>query len=168
MSGEALATIRRQRAVLSTVADAIVAAASGRGLRVTIHGDNRYDAFADRLTQALLARGRDCHRPSAVRGVAPAEDRTTAEGPAGARRAVVIVSGPAGAAAADVCRVDIQVNAVARPAGPRGVGGGSDADPGDPEKSGDDRQRDIVVDYLDPDGPIVRHLASWLAPDAGR
>jgi hypothetical protein len=160
LSADALATIRRQREVLSTVADAIVAAASGRTLRVTIHGDNRYDAFADRLTQALLARGRDCHCPPTARGAA--------EGPAGAHRAVVIISGSTDPNAADACRVDIQVNTVARPAGPHGVRGGPDTDVDDTDESGDNRQPDIVVDYLDPNGPTVRHLASWLAPQAGR
>jgi hypothetical protein len=169
MSADALATLRRQRAVLSTVADAIVAAARGRSLRVAVHGDHRYDdAFADRLTQALLARGRDCRCPSTVRGVAPAPDRTSAEDPAGARRTIVIVCGPARPGDTDVCRIDIQVNTVTPLGGPRGVAGGLDADAGDSGQSGGNRDSDIVVDYLDPNGPIVSHLASWLAPQARR
>jgi hypothetical protein len=64
----------------------------------------------------------------------------------------MIITGPAGPANTAECRVDIQVNTVVRPAGSRGVEGESD----------------IVVDYLDPDGPTVHHLAPWLAPPAQR
>jgi hypothetical protein len=153
LNADALAAVRRQRAVLSTVADVIVAAARGKSLRVVVHGDNRYDdAFAERLTQALLARGRDCRCAPTAHGGAPAAERLAEGGPSGASRAAMIITGSAGPANTGECRVDIQVNTVARPAGPRGVEG----------------EGDIVVDYLDPDGPTVHHLAAWLAPPAQR
>lgn len=178
MSADTLAALRRQRAVLATVADVIVAAARGKSLRVAVHGDHRYDDdFADRLTQALLARGRDCRCAPTAYGVAATTDRPAAPGPAASGPAAsgpagpggetVIISGSAGPGNADVCRVDIQVNTVAGSAGPRGAEGGLDADAGDTGESGD-REHHIVVDYLDPDGPTIRHLASWLAPQAWR
>lgn len=169
MSGDTLAAVRRQRAVLSTVADVIVAAASGKSMRVVVYGDHRHDdAFAERLTQALLARGRECRCTPTVHGFAPAADRLAAGGPAAAPDEAMIISGPAGSGNTEVCRVDIQVDTVARPAGRRGVGGGPDGGRGDTGEPGGNRESDIVVDYVDPDGPTVRHLASWLAPQDRR
>jgi hypothetical protein len=169
LSGDTLAAVRRQRAVLSTVADVIVAAASGKSMRVVVYGDHRLDdAFAERLTQALLARGRDCRCAPTVHGFAPAADRLATGGPAGAPEEAMIISGPAGSGNTEVCRVDIQVNTVARPAGRRVIEGGPDGGTGDTGERAGNGERDIVVDYVDPDGPMVRHLASWLAPQDRR
>jgi hypothetical protein len=169
LSNDALAAIARQRAVLATIADVIVAAAQGKSLRVTIHVDPwGDDAFADRLTQALLARGRDCRCPPTVHESAPSADHLVTPGQAGGRRTAVISCRRADHGDTDVCRIDIQVDASTRPAGP--IGGADCLDPGGRETGefGDSRAPDVIVDYLDPAGPIIRHLASWLAPSARR
>lgn len=163
MSTDALATIARQRAVLSTIADVIVAAAHGKSLRVAVHYDHGGgEAFADRLTQALLARGRDCHCPPTAHGSAPVADDPGIEGQASARRTVMISGGPADPDGTDTCRIDVQVDATTRPGGPSSVEDG--ADPERRDSGGYDlRQPDVVVDYRHPDGPTIRHVASWLA-----
>lgn len=125
------------------------------------------DAFADRLTQALLARGRDCRCPPTGHGSASMADHLATAGQARARRTSVISCRPVDPKEPDVCHIDIQVNAFTRP-GPRGVEDRPDPGERDAGESGDVREPDVIVDYLDPTGPIIRHLASWLVPPAGR
>jgi hypothetical protein len=69
-----------------------------------------------------------------------------------------------------VCRIEIQVSTAtaARHPGPSGVEGGPDPDKHDRRACGNDLEPDIAVDYLDPNGPIIRHLLSWLASLARR
>jgi hypothetical protein len=167
LSTGTLAAIARQRAVLSTIADVIVAVAHGKSLRVAIHCDSWDDnAFADRLTQALLARGRNCRCAPTTHGFAPTADHTASEGPAGARSIALIISGPADPDDTDLCHISVQVYAVVRPPVPSAVEGGLDLDERDRGGYPYNRESDIVVDYLAPDGPVIRHLASWLAPVA--
>jgi hypothetical protein len=149
-----LATIARHRAVLATVADMIVAAAEGKSLRVAVDcGTPDRIAFADQLTQALHARGRDC-RCQTARRRCTAAGSATVSGQAGSVATVaVITSNAPGPEDSELCRIDIQVY---RPTIH------SAEDPGPAW----DRPPDIVVDYLDPDGPVIRHIAPALAwPD---
>lgn len=134
---DTLAVIARRRAVMTTIADAIVAAAAGRSLRVAV-GCTHHDEipFADQLTQALYARGRPCR-------CLPME-------PAKALRAenvivAVIVSGGPSPEESGLCRVDIQLRRPGLCADDVGC------------------RADIVVEYL-PEGPVIRHLAAHLAP----
>ncbi|MEW2385927.1 hypothetical protein AB0873_28085 [Micromonospora sp. NPDC047707] len=55
-----LAAIAHERAALTTIADAIVAASVGKGLRVAVACPNSHLALVDYLAQALHARGRAC------------------------------------------------------------------------------------------------------------
>jgi hypothetical protein len=56
----------------------------------------------------------------------------------------VITSGAAGRDETDLCRVDIRLHTPSRPTADHSGG------------------PDIVVDYLDPDGPIIRHIVPTL------
>lgn len=54
-----LSKLARERATLAAVADAIVAAAVGKGLHVAVACPDSQVAFAGHLTRALHARGPD-------------------------------------------------------------------------------------------------------------
>ena len=141
-----LQAVARERAVMSTVADVIVAAATGKGLRVAVGcADPGDTVFADQLTRALVARGRAC------RCVTAGRPRDTSAARYGWTVAV-ITSGVAGPGDTDLCRIDIQVNTcTSEPASEAGC------------------QPDIVVDYRHPDGPAIRYLMPALpVPPTGR
>ncbi len=90
-----LRAVARERAVMSTVADVIVAAATGKGLRVAVGcADPGNTVFADQLTRALVARGRSC------RCVTASRPRTVS----------VITSSATDLADTDLCRIDIQLD----------------------------------------------------------
>ncbi|HYU85236.1 MAG TPA: hypothetical protein VEK80_10560 [Kribbellaceae bacterium] len=157
---ETLVTIARERAVMTAVADLIVAAAANRNLRVAVGcADPDGSAgtphlgpldlglpdaapvggrFADHLTQALHARGRPCR-------CLPAKPS-----PTGSWAVTVIISEVATPEDADLCRIDIQLDLPA-PA----VAGSSRGFPGD-------RTPDIVIDYEDPRGPTIRYVVPAL------
>lgn len=159
---DATTTTARQRAVLATIADLIVAAAVGQTLRVAV-GCARPDEtdFADQLTEALHARGRPGHcltaksRPVTNAGYTPA--RGDADGPTVA----VITSRTPDADETDVCRINIQLCAPNRDIPP----------PASAYRGADGQHRgsvvgeepDIIVDYLDPGGAAIRHLGPALA-----
>jgi hypothetical protein len=130
-----LRAVARERAVMSTVADVIVAAATGKGLRVAVGcADPGDTVFADQLTRALVARGRACRCVTAGR---PMDTSAARYG----WTVAVITSAVAGPGDADLCRIDIQVNTCTpEPASEAGC------------------QPDIVVDYHHPDGPAIRYL----------
>jgi hypothetical protein len=134
-----LKAVARERAVMSTVADVIVAAATGRGLRVAVGCAGPDETvFADQLTQALVARGRACRCVSAKRPVGT--EHTASTTPVGPTVAV-ITSGVTGSGDTNLCRIDIQVNTRASdPASKVGC------------------QPDIVIDYRHPDGPTIRYI----------
>ncbi|WP_433314356.1 hypothetical protein [Micromonospora chersina] len=134
-----LSAIARERAALATIADAIVAASVDKGLRIEVACPTSRLAVVDHLAQALHARGRVCRCRAA--GSEPGE----AGAPAGERGqpgVVVITGGPAAGTGRGVLRVDVRVT------------GAPAQDGGDP---------DIVLDYQDPDGPMVRYLAPHLS-----
>jgi hypothetical protein len=165
---DTLATIKRQRAVMATIADLIVQAGDGKSLRVAVASTHRDEAaFADHLTQALHARGRDC-RCQTTRPARAASNDPGSDGVATAVLTVaVITSIMADSDDSEVCRVDIQVNGVGEP-GPAGLGGHLDS--ADPDARAWDAfgVPDIVVDYLRPDGPVIRHLdAALTQPHTG-
>lgn len=140
-----LEAVARERAVMSTVADAIVAAATGKGLRVAVGcADPAETVFADQLTRALVARGRACRCVSAKRPPTTdhtmSTDHTVSTDQAG-RTVAVITSGLAESGDTDLCRIDIEVN----------------IDPSDAVAE-DGYQPDIVVDYRHPDGPMIRYV----------
>ncbi|MCP3784045.1 hypothetical protein NLX85_11770 [Micromonospora sp. A3M-1-15] len=138
-----LSAIARERAALATIADAIVSASVDKGLRIEVACPASRLAVADHLAQALHARGRVCRcRPA---GSEPGEAGFPA-GERGQPGVVVITGGPATGTGRDVLCVDVRVTGVPAQDGfPAG---------GDP---------DIVLDYQDPDGPMIRYLAPHLS-----
>lgn len=153
-----LSAVAQERAVLATIADAMVTAAVGRDLRVAVACTDSHLALVDHLAQALHVRGRPCRslvskpNPSSTASLSsrPEENHSTV---------LVISSGPSGKTDEDVERVDINVTVGARP-DPRGGlshqgldGGHTDAD----------HEPDIILAYDEPDGPSIRHMASHLS-----
>jgi len=143
---------------MNTIADVIVAAAAGKSRRVAVgcaHPDEV--PFADHLTQALHARGRPsrCVRPKTHPGAA--DGSTTSSGRADDPTVVVITSGAQGPGEAGLCRIDIRLHAPAEPSAPAGT---AHCRPGAEAQwsVGDDREPDIVVDYLHPDRPTISHI----------
>jgi hypothetical protein len=157
-----LVSIARQRAVMTTIADAIVATAVGRSLRVAVGSTCLTDAdFAEHLTQALIARGRPCRclPPAAV--TAPATDAPP-QCHVGGPSVAVIVGGAPGPAEADLCRIDIRLQGSESVALSNGSAPHLRSTPQCCAAGGDSVRPDIVVDYLGPDGPTIRHLATTL------
>jgi len=158
---DTLATIARQRAVMTAVADVIVAAAAGKKLRVAVgYSDPNELDFADQLTRALYARGRPC-RCLASRLNSGAAGGPLAQ-PAHSPMVAVITSYAPGPDESDLCRINIQLST------PDGVTPSvSSTPPGSETQTTrpvvDDPEPDIVIDYLDPDGPTVRHIVPTLA-----
>lgn len=134
-----LSAIARERAALATIADAIVAASVDKGLRIEVACPTSRLAVVDHLAQALHARGRVCRCRAA--GSEPGEAGSPA-GERGQPGVVVITGGPATGSGRGVLRVDVRVT------------GAPAQDGGDP---------DIVLDYQDPDGPMIRYLAPHLS-----
>jgi hypothetical protein len=152
----------RQRAVIATIADLIVAAAAGRTLRVAV-GCTRPDetVFADQLTQALRARGRPGHCRTAKPKPVTTDGYTCAYSDADGPSVAVITSGTPGPDETDLCRVNIQLSTPNRVTAPV-ARAHSAADGQDPGSVGD-QEPDIIVDYLDPGGPAIRHLGPAFA-----
>jgi hypothetical protein len=159
---DSLLTVARRRAVMTTIADVIVAAAAGKSLRVAVGGPHPDETtFADHLTRALHARGRPCHclppkpRPATAGGRTPHSQATSPI-------VAVITSAAPSPDETDLCRIDIRLDTPAQPTG-------SDAPTHvQPDGHGpcpvDDHPPDIVVDYHDPAGPVIRHIVSALTP----
>jgi hypothetical protein len=134
---------------MSTVADVIVAAATGKGLRVAVGcADPGKTVFADQLTRALVARGRACRCVTAspplgadLQGYSIQAGWTVA----------VITSSVTGLGDTDLCRIDIKVDTCTSE-----------------EVSEDGGQPDIVIDYRHPDGPTIRYIMPALPVPASR
>ncbi|NES31682.1 hypothetical protein GCE86_03180 [Micromonospora terminaliae] len=138
-----LAAIARERAALAAVADAIVAASVGKGLRVTVACAASRLAVVDHLAQALHARGR------ATRCLTTSADLPVAGDPApdpggNGSTVVVITSGLATESDRGVLRVNVLVTS-AEGAPPTG---------GSP---------DVILAYGEPGGPVIGYLAPFLS-----
>lgn len=145
-----LSVVARERAALATIADAVVAAAVGRGLRVAVTCPVSRLALVDYLAQALHARGRTCR-------CLPAEPAPGA--PEGASAVVVIVSGFVTETDRAVQRVNVRVTPAAVPAARRAEVRQQETE----ERSVAGEESDIILDYGDPDGPLIRYMAPHLA-----
>ncbi|MEV4490065.1 hypothetical protein AB0K04_08110 [Micromonospora coxensis] len=137
----------QERKVLARVADGIVAAAAGRGLRVAVACSPAQLTFAGQLTRALHARGRACSCITPMADDSPADQLATDPDPAMA----VIVSNPA-PGDGEVYRVSVRL-----------VEDCPETPPSSGDRAGGDRSEgapatDIVVDYGDPSGPVVRRF----------
>lgn len=167
---DALATIARQRRVMATIADLIVAAATGKGLRVAV-GWTQPDetAFVDHLTRALHARGRRCHYLAPKPDPVTIGGSTSAHSRAGGPMVAVITSGGQGADENELCRINIQLDTPTK-VSTSIAAAQREPDGRDPRRVAGD-QADIIVDYSDPGGPTLRHFVPALMPqphDAAR
>ncbi|WP_200210633.1 hypothetical protein [Micromonospora coerulea] len=152
-----LSVVARERAALATIADTIVAASVGKGLRVAVACPNSHLALVDYLTQALHARGRACRclhgQPNLVDagGPAPSDQGNNST-------LVLITSGLVTDTDRGVLNVNITVVA-AEPAARDGnvsqreTGGAHSPAGGDP---------DIILDYRDPNAAMIRYMAPHL------
>jgi hypothetical protein len=96
-----------------------------------------------------------------------AEGSATSSGRADDPTVAVITSGAQGPDEADLCRIDIRLHSPSEPSARAGTAHwrpGAEA----PWSVGGDREPDIVVDYLHPDGPTISHIVSTLTPQPGR
>jgi|GEM_PF-6979602 hypothetical protein len=158
---QTITTTARQRAVTATIADLIVATAAGRTLRVAVGCTRPAEtAFADQLTQALHARGRPGHCLMAKSKPVTTDGDTRARSDAEGLIVAVIASGTPDPEETELCRINIQLytpNPVTPPAAcaDRGAAGQRRGSVGGQEA-------DIIIDYLDPGGPAIRHLGPAL------
>ena len=157
---DSLTAVARQRTVLATIADAIVAAATGKQLHVVVGCTGPDETgFADHLARALHARGRLCQcvplRPGPDSPARPNGHRD-------ARLATVIVGGSPDPSGSTPCRVGIRLETAAT-AGPGDLRRPTDFATGDPSAENVHEHADIVVDYHDPDGPVIRNIQPTLA-----
>lgn len=153
-----LSAIARERAALATIADTIMAASVGKGLRVAVACPNSHLAVVDHLAQALHARGRACRclpaKPNPVGASGPPPDRHENNS-----TIVVITSGSAGETDRGVQRLNITV-AAAVPTPPDGDVSHQKTGEPHPAAVG---VPDIILDYQDPDGPLIRYMAPHLS-----
>ncbi|MGY0005920.1 hypothetical protein [Micromonospora sp. I033] len=144
----------RERAALATIADAIVAASVGKGIRISMACPTSHLAVVDYLAQALHARGRACRclteTPAGAHDLHPGR-------PVNAPTVVVITNGLVTETDRGVLRVNISVTSAAPPAG----------DPGTshPEADSPAGAPDIILDYRETDGPLIRYMAPFLSVD---
>lgn len=152
-----LSSVARERTVLATVADAIVASAVGKALRVAVACPASQLALIDHLAQALHARGRACRclvstpspsRAVRLRSFGEESDST-----------VVLISSVAPGPTDDVQRVSIRVTGDAAPAG---------RDDDDHQRASEphsdaEHEPDILLDCHDGYGPTIRHIAPHLS-----
>ncbi|MGW5668337.1 hypothetical protein [Micromonospora sp. NPDC003776] len=145
-----LSVVGRERVALAAIADAVVAASVGRGLRVAVTCPAARLALVGHLAQALHARGRTCR-------CLPAEPDPSQ--PEGGPVLVVIVSGFDTETDRAVQRVNVRVTPAGVPTARR-----AEAHPGNTDKpSAAGGEPDIILDYGDPDGPLIRYMAPHLA-----
>ncbi|WP_319461967.1 hypothetical protein [Micromonospora sp. RTP1Z1] len=155
-----LSAMARERVVLATVADVIVAAADGKALSVAVVCPDSQVTFVGHLARALHARGRTC-RCLVSRPTLPRLARLPSADPERSDLTVVVITGGACAVSDDeVCRINIRVTTDA-PTGPATDISYQQASDGYPDA---DDQPDIVLDYHDPSGPTIRHIAPQLSP----
>ncbi|SCL27117.1 hypothetical protein GA0070624_3436 [Micromonospora rhizosphaerae] len=140
--------------MLTVIADAVVQASVGKGLRVAVACPNSHLALVDHLAQALHARGRACRclpmTPNPRDAVPPDRQATGST-------IVVIASGPNTEVDRGTRRVNISVIADVQRDGELSH---SESDEAYSWATGDS---DIIIDYRNPDGPVIRYMAPYLA-----
>ncbi|MDZ5441677.1 hypothetical protein U2F26_02890 [Micromonospora sp. 4G57] len=155
-----LSAIARERVVLATVADVLVAAAAGRGLRVAVVCPDSQVTFVGHLTRALHARGRAGRCVASTPTPAGVDRRQSADPAPGHSTVMVITCGACAPGPDEVCRVTIRVTTDAPTAS---ATDDSHRQPSDPHPDADP-DPDIVLDYHDPSGPTIRQIVPRLSP----
>lgn len=114
--------------------------------------------FVEHLTRALHARGRPGHC------LAPKPNPITTDGypPAGTPAVAVIASGAAGPDEDDLCRINIQLHTPTQVT--VSVASADDEPDGQDLSTVGGDEPDIIVDYLEPGGPTLRHIGPALTP----
>lgn len=159
---DSLANAARQRRVMATIADLIVAAATGKALRVAVGWTEPDETpFVDHLTRALHARGRRCHYLAPKPDPVTTKGSTTAHGQAGGPMVAVITSGEPAADENELCRINIQLDTSTQVSA--SAGAHREPDARDTPSAGG-HQPDIIVDYRHPGGPTLRHVVPALMP----
>lgn len=161
------ATVARGGTVVATIADLIVAAATGRTLRVAVGCTHpAWIAFADHLTQALRARGRQCHHLT-PRPAPTTTDRCMPAHSGASNPTISVITGATpGIDETDLCRINIQLYEPTQSTTAPATGRGPD---GQDRTTGNGEQPNVIIDYLDPGGPTIRHLGPALTqPDHQR
>ncbi|NYF56684.1 hypothetical protein [Micromonospora purpureochromogenes] len=155
-----LSAIARERAALATIADAIVAASVGKGLRIAVACPTSHLAVADYLAQALHARGRACRCLTVTPNPAAADDMPPNRQD-GKRdlTIVVITSGLVTETDRGVQRVNISVTSAVPTARDRDVSHQRSDEVDSPPGS----TPDIILDYREPHGPKIRYMAPFLS-----
>lgn len=160
---DTLANVARQRRVIAAVADVIVAAATGKALRVAVGWTRPGETpFVDHLTRALHARGRRCHYLGPKPDPITTDGSTPADSPASVPMVAVITSGGPGGDENELCRINIQLDT------PTQISASAAATQHEPAaqdpRSVAGQQPDIILDYCDPSGPTLRHIVPALMP----
>ncbi|SCG76149.1 hypothetical protein [Micromonospora coxensis] len=146
-----LAFETRERKVLAAVADGIVAAAAGRALRVAVACSPAHLTFAGQLTRALHARGRACNCITPMPDGSPPDRPATGSDPVDPAVAMIVSSPvPTGG---EVYRVSVCLVDECPQNPPSG-----DPAAGDGGRSGP--AAEVVVDYGDPTGPVLRRFTT--------
>ncbi|MEH1054534.1 hypothetical protein V6U89_04895 [Micromonospora sp. CPCC 206171] len=158
-----LSVVARERTALATIADAITAASIGKDLRVAVSCPDTHRALVDHLAQALHARGRICRCLPAEPNLSDGGGQLPKWHEAGST-VVVIVSGPGTETDRAVRQVTISVTAGI----PTGDSGDASHQGTSEPTSSTGGAPDIVLDYRDPRGPLIRYLAPHLSPDSQR
>ncbi|MGC5020685.1 hypothetical protein [Micromonospora sp. DT47] len=155
-----LSAISRERVVLATVADVIVAAAVGKGLRVAVACPDSHLTVVGHLARALHARGRAC-RCLVPTPTLPSVARLPLADPEASDLTVTVITGETRAPSNDEsCRITIHVTTHA-PTAPTTGALHQQASDGRPDI---DPHPDIVLDYHDQSGPTIRHIVAQLSP----
>lgn len=151
--------IARERAALATIADAIVAASVGKGLRIAVACPASQLAVVDYLAQALHARGRASRltaspRPAAAGDLPPGQQ-------ASRLTLVVITSGGVTDLDRGVLRVSISVISTSTGAWHRDEV--SHQESGEAESPPPGGTRDIMLECREAYGPRMRYIAPFLS-----
>ena len=160
---DTLAAVARERVVVGTIADLIVAAAAGRTLRVGVAWTQPAQAvFVELLNRALHERGRACRSVASKNHPVAGEASGRAHGTAGGPAVAVITSGMTDPDDKELCRIDIELYSHVHSAAP--VAQAWQGHDRQGIRGAGDRRPDVIVDYLDSAGPTIRHVRVGLTP----
>ncbi|MGS2619471.1 hypothetical protein ACVCAH_33920 [Micromonospora sp. LZ34] len=154
-----MSAVARERVVLAAVADLIVAAAAGKGLRVAVGCPVSHVTVVGRLVRALHARGRACHcwvsRPAR-----PGVARLGSTDSEASELTVMVIAGVTAVASGDE---DFRINVRVTTHAPTALATSACHPQASDVHLDADRHLDILLDYYDPGWPTVRHIVSQMS-----
>ncbi|WP_435122423.1 hypothetical protein [Micromonospora tulbaghiae] len=155
-----LSAIARERVVLATVADLIMAATAGKALRVVVTCPASHVTVVGRLVRALHARGRPCHYWVSRSG-RPDFARLESTDSEASEPTVMVIAGMTAPANGDEAQL---INLRVATHAPTALALSAADRQASAVHLGASRHLDILLDYHDPCWPIVRHVVSRLSP----